>query len=938
MQQNLVGALRRSAVVVAVLALGALVSEAAAAKPKPGRSGFRLFASAANVFAVNRVQCRIFSDGQVCATGSSTVGGGLWPRGTADQYIFGTGINLAGVIAPGDRSVNGFAGDTAGAFFNNTATSSNSGLEVRPIFDSNDPADAAVWPDEARVPEGDASENFFDPTLRGAVAASQGDLWLLSWEGDASMLTSRSHPMGVLMETRVMAWNFPTGNEDIMYVMSTFYNITSTNEADYANVRPSLRPILLEQAQIFQATNSARFGINLPAGGYTINDVFAAFTADMDVAQADANYAAVNVPFALGVTYENSFGDASSLGWTFDPGIFGVPPFFPGIGFVGVKYLGSPDDPATGEPVGLTLFGTFSRSSGSLQDPNDEKQLYRYLTGGLLPTDGACSLPNPLDSKICFVNISSPADMRFFQSSGPIDLAPGGFGTIVVAYIFAAPVRSGGCPGAGCDVKPANTNADLTILGDPVRMANGVNKLDTMMGYLGFTNGGPDDTDPTRVTQDEFLTVPGSLLRKAQTAQTVFDNRFLLPFAPERPEFFLVPGNNQVTILWARSATETSPDPFFAVASDVSSPLYDPNFRGFDVEGYRIYRGRTDNPSEFQLIAQFDFAGDPASGRGVFNDFRGLVNPVPGCAPELGVFTTCDPALQPPPAPGTPFTGSTAIDLIGTITQVTPGKRVLLASGESQLLPASLDTAFADVARGRVAQGASFTLANTGVPFLFIDRNVRNSLRYFYAVTAFDVNSLVSGPSSLESARVTKAVIPTAAPSNQQIASSLVTHIIGEGGVAMDTVIRDIPSFNPATGQFVGPFPPADGGVIGFVGEFAASIIQPHQSGALTMRLDDIEMGVYGNIGSIFGVVSGATIPALYHLTVGNGSEEFEVTVPHNPVQFAGGGANGAAAVNSSADETPAFFEALVVDPATAKRFEGSGDFRLQGQATIRTG
>ena len=137
-------------------------------------------------------------------------------------------------------------------------------------------------------------------------------------------------------------------------------------------------------------------------------------------------------------------------------------------------------------------------------------------------------------------------------------------------------------------------------------MANGVNKIDTMMGYAGNINGEPrgapavPDPDPTVVTQDEFLTVPGSLLRKAQTAQSVFDNRFLLPFAPERPEFFLVPGNNQVTVLWAPSPTEdpANPDPFFAVASDVSQPLYDPNFRANDVEGYRIYRGRVDNPSE----------------------------------------------------------------------------------------------------------------------------------------------------------------------------------------------------------------------------------------------------------------------------------------------------------------------------------------------------
>ena len=54
--------------------------------------------------------------------------------------------------------------------------------------------------------------------------------------------------MGILVETRALGWNFPQGNEDIIYFLYTFYNITSTNEEDYAAVRPSLRSILLEQA------------------------------------------------------------------------------------------------------------------------------------------------------------------------------------------------------------------------------------------------------------------------------------------------------------------------------------------------------------------------------------------------------------------------------------------------------------------------------------------------------------------------------------------------------------------------------------------------------------------------------------------------------------------------------------------------------------------
>ncbi len=50
-------------------------------------------------------------------------------------------------------------------------------------------------------------------------------------------------------------------------------------------------------------------------------------------------------------------------------------------------------------------------------------------------------------------------------------------------------------------------------------------------------------------------------------AQAVFNNGFLLPFAPDAPNFFLVPGNNQVTVLWRPSNSETAGDPFFAVAS-----------------------------------------------------------------------------------------------------------------------------------------------------------------------------------------------------------------------------------------------------------------------------------------------------------------------------------------------------------------------------------
>ncbi len=87
--------------------------------------------------------------------------------------------------------------------------------------------------------------------------------------------------------------------------------------------------------------------------------------------------------------------------------------------------------------------------------------------------------------------------------------------------------------------------------------------------------------------------------------------------------------------MWQPSPSEADGDPYYAIASDAGSALYDPNYRQFDVEGYRIYRGRVDNPDELSLIAQFDYAGT------IFDDYDGVVNPVDTCAPELDIFDDC---------------------------------------------------------------------------------------------------------------------------------------------------------------------------------------------------------------------------------------------------------------------------------------------------------
>ena len=248
-----------------------------------------------------------------------------------------------------------------------------------------------------------------------------------------------------------------------------------------------------------------------------------------------------------------------------------------------------------------------------------------------------------------------------------------------------------------------------------------------------------------------------------------------------------------------------------------------------------------DNPSELQLIAQFDYAPE-ADGKGIFTDFRGTVNPIRSARRSWACSPTAHSASVPLPGHRR---RSVNIDLVGTITQVDPGNRVLLANDEAQILPGTLDTAFKDIARGRLAQGVTTTLTNSGVPFIFIDQNVRNSLRYFYSVVAFDVNSLASGPSSIESSRNTKPVIPVPLASNAVADATIALVMSGRNGPLTNTTVR------PSTRR---PASSATGAAgqrrrLNLVTLVSQLVGAPTQ---LAMRLDSMTLGQTGNTG-IFG-------------------------------------------------------------------------------------
>jgi hypothetical protein len=425
------------------------------------------------------------------------------------------------------------------------------------------------------------------------------------------------------------------------------------------------------------------------------------------------------------------------------------------------------------------------------------------------------------ERRLCFL-ATNQADSRFYQSSGPFLLPPGEARTIVVAYIHAAPLAGplAALPGGGIG---GDNPAGVPFTGDSIAQDPGkVRPLDRVMGWVSESDLDGDFVIEERGDSGfEIVTAPRSLLSKALVAQAVFEAQFLLPFSPTAPDFYLVPGDNQVTVVWSKSTSETvqpgGGDPYFAIASDPGSPLYDPNFQQYDVEGYRVYRGRT--AGSLELIAQFDYAGTSLI------DFTGGFDYGAQCAPELGIFTDC---------PSADFANNPVEhDISGNLIQVPPGGRVELATGDVLILQA--DTAVSGGANCASPAGLVEcpTLANTGVPFAFVDRGVRNSFTYHYTVTAFDVNSIQSGPTSLESPRVTKRVIPRkGAPNLAQ--AVLVSAITGDDDVPLNpSAPWDI---DAATGKFTGTPPPTSA----IEGAFAPLVPQLLPQLDLTATIDSL--------------------------------------------------------------------------------------------------
>jgi len=799
------GALLTLLVAAGTTAIGDVTDEVKRSQGERPES-FGLFAGPTAVLTGNQLQCGLVNQGEVCKDvfDSPTGNGGFWPTGSPDGYIFNTGLQIAGIIGEDGGP---WANDTVAGYFFDARGNQRSGTSLTDIFVSTDPDDAEAWPEEARV----TNTDLFDESLINRDDnrfASQEDSWVQYWEGDPVRITNRQHPMGITVTQRSLAWNFPSGNESVLYFIYDFANVT--DDAGFQS---------LNEAAFFGGDNV------LPVGGYGINEMFAAFATDMDVSlAAGENFSTAILPFDIGLSYHGGF---SAPDFIYPPDLF-FPPFFTDApGLIGVKYLKSPVDPNTGEEVGLTLFSnTQNPSSPGAQfiDPLGDKQLWRYLSGRLDPSQGdpPCNVeasiitadPRTTVRPLCFI-FQQAADTRFYQASGPFSVEPGDVGTIVVAYIAAPTVdvpeitaqsspntNPPGVPSfhptfpseRACDANGANC-----VVSDPV---NAVLPIELGAGWIGYIDRNLENPDAielgaNKVNQRNIAVVPGSLLGRALVAQTVFDSKFLLGSAPDAPPFYLIPGDNKVTVIWDESPTEQTGDPFFVAASDPDNALFNPNYRQFDVEGYRVWRGL--DPGTLELLEQFDKAGS--------NFTDNTCETVPATK-DFYAYAASDvgdgyAAGEPCPYGADPFDVSINSEMVfnNGSDGGSPGAGVVRSAAGPGVAVSVLNVIIDDDA------GPRRPATDTGIPFSFVDSSPLNNFTYWYAVSAFDVNSQASGPHSLRSLRNAAATVPRASNSALQAGFDADVIISGDDGVQLDLTQSNIAP-DVDTGIFPGPQPP----------------------------------------------------------------------------------------------------------------------------------
>ena len=265
-------------------------------------------------------------------------------------------------------------------------------------------------------------------------------------------------------------------------------------------------------------------------------------------------------------------------------------------------------------------------------------------------------------TQICFVNTAA-ADMRFFQSSRPDHAAAGRPGhDRGRVHLRGAGVGRGSCPSIRVRCQAGRPDAAPHSRATPPGWP-GVNAIDTVMGYRGFNGRRPR---PDRSSQDEV----GHRARARCSARPRWPRRCSTASSccrspRERRSSSWSRATARSPCSGGRRPRETEGDAVLPVARQPTTDGAQggctiPTTASIDVEGYRVYRGRTDIPSDAPAARAVRLRRGTA---GIFTDFRALINPRPGLRAGAGRHGRLPGGVSAPAPPGDGSPDSVGMDL-----------------------------------------------------------------------------------------------------------------------------------------------------------------------------------------------------------------------------------------------------------------------------------
>ncbi len=338
---------------------------------------------------------------------------------------------------------------------------------------------------------------------------------------------------------------------------------------------------------------------------YKISDVYLGFW--LDTAVGNMNYTSIYEPGGGWSWYDNlnGFDDAYKMGYQYD--VDGDDGF--AESYFGIRYLGS-SAPQENVEVNYDQWRWSTSSSLDFPDyvmPVDDIQRYAVMKGR-----HKGKYHNPPDAGGYPTSPEDAASWMTVLNAGPLgDLGPGESlkATYAVVCGLWATKDDRDTPARRANLRLNSDWAQIAYNGEDV---DGDGKLDpnediNQNGQLDpgedeykpeldqNGNGKWDPGEPVFGDGDGHLDIKEDVysnqLKGVEAGNNVID-RYILPSPPPSPNFFILPGDGQVTLYW----------------DNISEEFEDPITRENDFEGYRIYSAPKTEGSQDEktLLAQFD--------------------------------------------------------------------------------------------------------------------------------------------------------------------------------------------------------------------------------------------------------------------------------------------------------------------------------------------